>query len=119
MAVSYNPAYGIELAWLIFLAYWFFSGFCVNRMERAEPAGQRLARLFLMIVAFLFLTENDPHCGVLNRRFIPSTDAAVTAGLISTYAGVFFAIWARSRIGKYWSATVALRANHELIRTGP
>ncbi len=34
-------------------------------------------------------------------------------------AGTAFAVWARVYLGKYWSATVALKSDHELIRTGP
>jgi protein-S-isoprenylcysteine O-methyltransferase Ste14 len=30
-----------------------------------------------------------------------------------------FAIWARYRLAQFWSASVALRADHQLIRTGP
>jgi len=30
-----------------------------------------------------------------------------------------FAIWARSTIGKDWSAEVQIKQGHELIRTGP
>jgi protein-S-isoprenylcysteine O-methyltransferase Ste14 len=32
---------------------------------------------------------------------------------------VAFAIWARHHIGRFWSASVALKTGHELIRSGP
>jgi protein-S-isoprenylcysteine O-methyltransferase Ste14 len=36
-----------------------------------------------------------------------------------TFAGVAFAIWARLHIGRNWSGTVTIKADHKLIRTGP
>jgi protein-S-isoprenylcysteine O-methyltransferase Ste14 len=33
--------------------------------------------------------------------------------------GIAFAIWARAHLGANWSAAVSIRADHELIRTGP
>jgi protein-S-isoprenylcysteine O-methyltransferase Ste14 len=33
--------------------------------------------------------------------------------------GLGFAIWARVQIGRFWSGTVALKAEHALIRGGP
>ena len=33
--------------------------------------------------------------------------------------GLGFAVWARVEIGRFWSGTVALKAEHALIRGGP
>jgi protein-S-isoprenylcysteine O-methyltransferase Ste14 len=72
-----------------------------------------------MVAAFYFLWESDPRFGVLNERFIPRRDWIFAAGSALTWVGVAFAIWARYHLAQYWSATVALRAGHQLIRTGP
>jgi protein-S-isoprenylcysteine O-methyltransferase Ste14 len=40
-------------------------------------------------------------------------------GLGLTVAGVAIAIWARFYIGRNWSATVTIKRDHQLIRTGP
>ena len=110
---------GVGLPWLIFLAYWAFASVRVNRMVRAEPAGDLVARFVVMLPAFVLLCSNDPRFGDLNRRFVPDDYSVFVAGSALTYAGVAFAIWARYHIAQYWSATVALRADHQLIRTGP
>jgi hypothetical protein len=39
--------------------------------------------------------------------------------LLITALGIAFAIWARAHLGANWSAAVSIRADHELIRTGP
>jgi len=116
-----NPAFanGIGLPWLIFLAYWVIASLRVNRMVRAEPAGDLMARVLLMAAAFVLLFSDDSRIGFLNLRFIPDDYAIFVIGSALTYAGVGIAIWARYHIAQYWSATVALRADHELIRTGP
>jgi protein-S-isoprenylcysteine O-methyltransferase Ste14 len=117
--MSFDPAYVVQLPWLIFLAYWIFASFRVNRMERPEPRGDRLVRLGLGILSWYLLSRADPRFGALNERFIPWSPAVFVVGAALTWIGVGFAIWARYHIAQYWSATVALRADHHLIRTGP
>jgi protein-S-isoprenylcysteine O-methyltransferase Ste14 len=34
-------------------------------------------------------------------------------------AGIAFSIWARRHIAGWWSSTVTLKRDHQLIRTGP
>src|SRR5208282_3621964 len=51
IAMKFDPAYAIELPWLIFVFYWLLAGFRVNRMQRREPAGQLLARVLVMAAA--------------------------------------------------------------------
>jgi protein-S-isoprenylcysteine O-methyltransferase Ste14 len=109
----------IDAAWLVFLAYWIFASLRVNQMQRNEPPAERSLRIIVMLVAFLLLWNNYPVFGALNRRFIPWRPWIFYAGAALTWAGVAFAIWARYHIGRYWSSTVALRAGHQLIRTGP
>ncbi|HUA00975.1 MAG TPA: isoprenylcysteine carboxylmethyltransferase family protein [Candidatus Aquilonibacter sp.] len=109
----------IRLPWLIFLVYWIVAGFRVNRMERREPPGENLLRLLVGIAGWYLLSVDDPRFGVLNRRFVGFHLWVFLLGAVFTWAGVAFAIWARYHIGRFWSASVALKTGHELIRTGP
>ena len=109
----------IQAAWIIFLVYWFAAALSLNKMKRREPPGEWLVRLFLLGTAFLLLDRSLAVWGDLNRRFIPYSDAVEDAGALLTCLGIAFAIWARYHIGRYWSSTVSLRADHQLIRTGP
>ncbi|MGP8165465.1 MAG: methyltransferase family protein [Steroidobacteraceae bacterium] len=36
-----------------------------------------------------------------------------------TAAGLLFSIWARQHLGRNWSGRVTIKADHELITTGP
>jgi protein-S-isoprenylcysteine O-methyltransferase Ste14 len=118
-AMNFNPDSALGLAWLVFLGYWLIARFSVNRMERPEPGGTLILRILIMAGAYWLLFQQDPRFGILNRRFIPQDDRIVLAGVLLTWSGVAFAIWARYHLGKFWSATVALREGHQLIRSGP
>jgi protein-S-isoprenylcysteine O-methyltransferase Ste14 len=117
--MSFNPDSALRLAWLVFLGYWLIARFGVNPMERREPGGTLILRILVMVGAYWLLFQQDPRFGILNGRFIPYHDRIVLAGVLLTWSGVAFAIWARYHPGKFWSATVALREGHQLIRSGP
>lgn len=108
----------IELTWLAFVLYWFFSALRVKKMKTREPAVQRLACLLGIALAAALLYALAPHA-FLHGRFLPRMRRLGILGASLTVAGVAFAIWARAHIGQYWSASVALREGHRLIRTGP
>lgn len=114
-----GPGNLIRAAWLVFLFYWIFASLSVNRIKNREPAGPRLTRWAIIVVTLLLLNTNLGYRGFLGRRFVPFTLSMAWLGAILTLAGVAFAIWARVHIGRYWSGTVALKVEHELIRTGP
>jgi protein-S-isoprenylcysteine O-methyltransferase Ste14 len=108
----------IELTWLLFVLFWFFSALRVKKMKTREPTAQRLAYLLGIALAASLLYALAPHTFLL-KRFLPRMRWLGILGASLTVAGVAFAIWARVHIGQYWSASVALREGHQLIRTGP
>jgi protein-S-isoprenylcysteine O-methyltransferase Ste14 len=117
--MNFDPNSGVGLAWLVFLGYWLIARFSVNRMERPEPGGTLMVRILIMAGAYWLLFQQDPRFGALNNRLIPYDARIVLVGVLLTWSGVAFAIWARYHLGKFWSATVALRQGHQLIRSGP
>jgi protein-S-isoprenylcysteine O-methyltransferase Ste14 len=117
--MNFNPNSALGLGWLVFLGYWVIAGFSLNRMERPEPGGTLILRILILAGAYWLLFQQDSRFGILNRRFIYHDDRIVLAGVLLTWSGVAFAIWARYHLGKFWSATVALREGHQLIRSGP
>lgn len=40
-------------------------------------------------------------------------------GLVFYWAGIALYIWARLKLGKYWSESIVLRAGHEIVTEGP
>jgi protein-S-isoprenylcysteine O-methyltransferase Ste14 len=55
----------------------------------------------------------------LDYRFLPPSRTIYWAGAIMLAAGLGVMVWARRHLGRNWSARVALKQDHELIRTGP
>ncbi len=109
----------IRDAWIIWVVWWVVAAFGVNRMKQREPLLDLVLRWGVMILAFELLFRSNARLGFLNGRFAPHTAAVADAGAAITCLGLAFSIWARQHIGRYWSSSVSIRADHQLIRTGP
>jgi protein-S-isoprenylcysteine O-methyltransferase Ste14 len=117
--MAIHPMELVGGAWLLLMAYWFVEGLRVKRAARTEPGGDRVAHMVLMFTAFYLIAVHNPNLGDLNRRFMPEQRWTTILGIVLTFAGVAFAIWARHHIGRYWGARVSILSEHKLIRTGP
>jgi protein-S-isoprenylcysteine O-methyltransferase Ste14 len=109
----------VSYAWIVLVVFWFVSAWRVKRTAEAEPRAARLVHIVTMVLAYLLLFDLNLRLGVLNQRFLPISPAATATGVLFTWAGIAFAIWARVHIGQYWSARVTLKEDHKLISTGP
>jgi protein-S-isoprenylcysteine O-methyltransferase Ste14 len=115
-----NPGSINTAAWVIFLVYWIISSFAAKRIAQSEDRGGKAARFVTLVIAWILLTDAaDPRLGVLSKRFMPWIPWLEWLAAAMTVGGVAFAIWARVHIGKFWSASVALKSEHKLIRSGP
>ena len=118
MRYSLNEA-PFAVLWLAWLAYWIVAARDVKTTRRREGATTFLLnRVFVVIGALLLVIYRQPlHW--LNERFIPPGLAAYFLGLVMVAAGLGFAVWARVYLGRNWSATVTVKQDHELVRSGP
>ncbi len=107
------------IPWYVFAAYWAISGLRVKRTRTAEPFTSRLATIVPMVLVFELLFSNSMSVGRLRLRFLPEQNWLAWGGIALTSVGVAIAIWARYRIGQYWSARVTLKEGHRVIRSGP
>jgi protein-S-isoprenylcysteine O-methyltransferase Ste14 len=120
MTIARNPGITITAAWICFLVFWVISSLAAKRIATGEGRAGILRRVISGLVGYvLFFRSDDPRLGVLAAHFLPGALWIAWLGAAITIAGVLFAIWARIYIGKYWSATVALKSGHRLIRSGP
>jgi protein-S-isoprenylcysteine O-methyltransferase Ste14 len=109
----------ITVLWIIWLVYWGIAAARVKPPVRRESALSRAAHVIpLMLAAFLLLM---PHPGnVLGSRLLPwQGSSRYDAGLVLVALGLAFAVWARTSLGRNWSATVTVKQQHELVRSGP
>ena len=91
----------------------------VKATEHRESAASRWAHLGPLVIAGALL--GSPRLGLpaLDARFLPRSEAVFWIGAAITAAGLAFAVWARRHIGRNWSASVTVKAGHELVTSGP
>ncbi|HTV58375.1 MAG TPA: isoprenylcysteine carboxylmethyltransferase family protein [Verrucomicrobiae bacterium] len=109
----------IFVSWLAFGAVWLVAALWRKKVEKREPAGQRILHILFLAAAAYILNENQAWFPALNRRILPERLWIVELGVALTAAGVALAIWARVYLGRNWSGNVTIRKDHTLIRTGP
>ena len=110
-AISYTWE-AVGVVWLAALPF-------ARRAVRSQGAGGRVIHLLLVLVGFTLLGSHYLRQGWLGMRFMPDSAALAWMGVALTASGCGFAIWARLTLGANWSGRATVKANHELIVTGP
>jgi protein-S-isoprenylcysteine O-methyltransferase Ste14 len=105
--------------WLGWLAYWMAAARNVKATRRREPMTTLLLNRVLVIIAVLLLLFPHPLPDWLGQPFMASGMMSYIVGLIVLAAGLAFSVWARVCLGRNWSATVTIKQDHELVRSGP
>jgi protein-S-isoprenylcysteine O-methyltransferase Ste14 len=105
--------------WYALGLYWGVSAFRVKSTNTIEPLAARLYTVCLAAAAFALLFSDSLHVGRLGERFLVRDPWLQAVGTALTYGGAAIAIWARRSLGRNWSAEVSLKADHQLIRSGP
>jgi protein-S-isoprenylcysteine O-methyltransferase Ste14 len=109
----------LPLLWLAWLTYWWLSARNVKRTSWREPTGLWLRHRVPLMLCALLLAAPGLMQGVLTRRFLPAGTTCPVLGTLLVAAGLGFSVWARRHLGRNWSAHVAVKEDHVLIRTGP
>lgn len=105
--------------WLVWGAYWLISAGGGKAVARKESVASRLGHLVPLFFAGYLLAADRLPGGFLCGRAWPATAASRWTGLALLSLGLAFSVWARLSIGRNWSATVTVKEDHELVRTGP
>ncbi|HVW04055.1 MAG TPA: isoprenylcysteine carboxylmethyltransferase family protein [Vicinamibacterales bacterium] len=105
--------------WIALWAYWLASMRGQKAQKATESRGERLQQILPMVVVYTLLFSPAASIGWLGRRLWAESMAIERVGVAIAAFGIAFAIWARHHLGANWSARVSIRADHELIRTGP
>jgi protein-S-isoprenylcysteine O-methyltransferase Ste14 len=106
------------LLWTLWAVYWGVRSRGVKADVWAESLPSRLMHVVPMVIAILLLITNVPTFG-LNERFLPWSMATFWVGFALAAAGLLFTVWARRHLAANWSGDVTLKADHELIMSGP
>lgn len=104
------------LPWIVFSIYWEIKKKNSAPVASSESRFSRAIHVTLSNAALLLVII--PIHG-LNQRFLPDLLIVKLAGLTLECAGLALAIWARRVLGRNWSGEITIKADHELIRSGP
>lgn len=106
-------------AWASGVAVWVLMAFFSKSTKRRESPGQRLEHLIPALAGFLLIFREGTTPGWLGTAIFPDHPALMLVCVAVTILGLLFAVWARLALGSNWSGTVTIKANHQLIRSGP
>jgi len=109
----------IVAAWIGLLIVWVIGGFMTKTTVRKQSTASRLLEIVPMALVFMLFFSSRTLADWTSMQFVPDTLAWRSLGTAMTVAGAALAIWARFYLGRNWSATVTVKQEHELIRTGP
>jgi len=105
----------IVLCWTAMILYWITTALSVKRtVERHSWMWQRV--IVYSAIAALFVLYWNGYAGpILWTRTLA---IGITAD-ITTLFGLLIQLWARTSLGRNWSADVTFKEKHELIDRGP
>jgi protein-S-isoprenylcysteine O-methyltransferase Ste14 len=106
-------------AWIGAAVVWLIGGLNTKTVVRTQSAGSRLLEILPLLVVFVLLRGDSTLLRWTSMRFVPDTLGWQSLAAAVTVAGVLVAIWSRFYLGGNWSATVTVKQDHELIRSGP
>jgi protein-S-isoprenylcysteine O-methyltransferase Ste14 len=112
----------IGLSWLIFFAYWIYRAIGVKRPARSGGGPRRLIGLILALAGLALIVSNLRGGGGptwLSRPLAPPSESRDALAVVLSFAGLGVAIWARTVLGRNWSAAPEVKQDHELVTGGP
>lgn len=109
----------VQYSWCLLTLVWFIGALRAKPHLRTQPLVPRIVHAVLLLVGFFLLFTSAMDIGILGRRFLARYPAIEELGLVLTFTGIAFAIWARFFLGTNWSAAPAIKRGHQLIRSGP
>jgi len=114
-----NPRDTTGILWVLFGLYWIIRAFRNHRDVWKQSIAGRLLQFILWTLGFSLVYSHRLDDTFFAHQLISSDPWMIGVGTFLTAVGIGFAVWARLHLGKYWSSTVTLKENHQLIRTGP
>jgi protein-S-isoprenylcysteine O-methyltransferase Ste14 len=85
-----------------------------------RSAMSRLVYSGVMLTSALLLILQPRRIGLLLLRpVVPDSRSMAWGGVVLVAAGLAFATWARVALGRFWTSAPSIKAEHDLVRTGP
>lgn len=109
----------IGWCWLTFMVVWLISAVRAKRTRTTESFGGQLSYRVVTAIGVLLIVDRRLSFGILGAPILEWQPAIYDIGAALTAIGILFAFWARFHLGRNWSGNITIKAEHELIRTGP
>jgi protein-S-isoprenylcysteine O-methyltransferase Ste14 len=116
MANAYRVIAG---PWLLWAACWMACAHSTKPSVQSEAAASRLTHLALLAAASALLVLPAFGIGLLGWQLLPDRLSTLVVGAILEALGLGWAVWARVHLGQYWSSTIDIKSQHQLILNGP
>ncbi|MBM3505928.1 MAG: isoprenylcysteine carboxylmethyltransferase family protein [Alphaproteobacteria bacterium] len=111
--------YVLPAPWALWGVSW-LAGLRGNKPAvRRETAMQRHAHVVPMVLAGALVAVPQLPFGVLDDRVLPRNLTGLAGGTGLALAGLLWCAWARVSLGRNWSGSVTIKADHQLVTTGP
>lgn len=117
--IEYVYRYLFVAMWVAWGLYWLISARGIKRPVRRESVLSRWMHFGPLILAGWLLTDGAPRWSPLWEPFITRTESLFWIAACVSGAGLLLSVWARRHLGRNWSGSVTIKADHELITTGP
>lgn len=105
--------------WLAFVILWILAAFSTKRTVYSETFGQRFAVQIVVAAGVIIQVSAPREPYPLNAFLLPRSATVAFVSAAVCVCGLAFTAWARLTLGRNWSARVTLKADHELIQSGP
>jgi len=109
----------VVAVWMVWEGYWIIASLGTKRAAQKEPLLSCIPVVIGIVLAAALLLAPAWFGRFMDRSFTAQTDATYLPGLLLALAGIGFAFWARSTLGRNWSGRVTIKEDHELVTTGP
>lgn len=110
------PDHVVRLMWMLIMTIWAgAAGESGAPVQTKHDRGSNIAVGVVWIGLLVFFVRRFGD----GPQIIPCIMFVRITGVVITFAGLAFALWARFYLGRNWSAYISLTLNHKLIRTGP
>ncbi len=112
----------LGFCWLIFFAVWVVKSLNVKQPADTNVAGKRWIFILLLLVGTGLILKRVAGGAQSSWLYAPLwrfDEARAVLAVAVSYAGLAISLWARTVLGRNWSARPELKLEHELVTRGP
>jgi protein-S-isoprenylcysteine O-methyltransferase Ste14 len=109
----------IPAMWLAWAVFWTVAARRTKPARWRESVGSRTSHVVPLLACAALLAEPRWLPPILSARVAPPGRLFPVFGTVIIAAGLGFAVWARTHLGRNWSGIVTVKQDHALVRTGP